>query len=126
MKRPNLSIPQREQIADLRINLGWGYNRIAEHLDVSPGAVSWYCLMDGIERYGVPGPVREIKSPAAYRRGAHIVRPYAPEDDALLLVLEAEGKTYSEIARAIDRRHNSIAGRLATLARREERREAMT
>ena len=62
-----------------------------------------------------PGPV-EMK------RGNHVVRRFTPEEDALLLTLEAEGLSYTEIGRRLERPHTSISGRLMTLARHEERR----
>ena len=71
------------------------------------------------------GATRKARiGPAIVRRGDHIVRRFTEKEDALLLELEAQNLNYSEIARRLDRRRNSIVGRLATLARREARAEA--
>jgi hypothetical protein len=51
------------------------------------------------------------------------VRRFTAEEDALLLQMEANGARYCEMCRALGRRHNSIIGRLATLARRDARAE---
>ena len=57
-------------------------------------------------------------------RNGFAVRHFTPEEDDRLLALEAEGKTYTEIGRLMNRKPNSIRGRLMTLARREARAEA--
>jgi len=90
-------------------------------MNVCPGAVSWYCLMEGIEKNGKPPVPKPYRGPMMTKRGNHVVRCFTQEDDKLLLELEAQGKRYSEIARALGRQRNSVVARLATLARREER-----
>lgn len=119
-RRPKITLAQSDQIAGYR-EAGRSYQWIANRLDLSEGAVSWHCLTRGIEPPN-PRPVRADRaSQEAYRRGAHLVRLFSPEEDRRLLDLEATGITLSEIARRLDRRRNTIAGRLATLARRDER-----
>jgi hypothetical protein len=51
------------------------------------------------------------------------VRPFTPEEDALITRLSIEGLSPSEIGRRVDRKPNSITGRLATLARIDELQE---
>lgn len=122
-KRPPLTVEQRAEIAHLREEKGWSAARIATKLNVSIGSVTWHCLMQGIEKAGFPGGIQKGRAPETYNyiRNGHQVRGWTKEDDKQLLKLEREGKNASEISRAIGRRYNSVRGRLATLARREER-----
>lgn len=112
-----------EQLAELREGKGWTYKRIAEAMGKSEGWVSWYCLVNGIEKPGTPVPSR-VRPGSVEHRGKHLIRRFAPEEDNRLLALEAEGLSYSQIARAVGRHRNSVLGRLATLARQEARAEA--
>lgn len=119
-----LTDAERERIVALREEKGWTYAAIAAELGISCGAVQWVCL-----RAGADSPVGNPKlSPVPtrakrIRRGGHVVRPFTAGEDAQLLDLEARGKGVTEIARILGRRHNSVAGRLATLARRAARAE---
>lgn len=116
--RSRLTDEQRDQIAALR-ERGWSYERIGRKFGMSAKAISWHCLMLGAEppkRW----PLGD-RGPMTMARGNHTVRRFTPEEDRKLIELERAGKTYSQIGQAIGRRHNSVRGRLATLARREER-----
>ena len=125
-RRPALADAQREKIADLRGEKGWSMARIARHLGISKGAVAYRCLIDGIEKPGpVPKPA-ERAGPTIMQRGSFFVRRFSAEEDDRLLALEAAGHSASAIGRRLHRRPNSIKGRLATLARREERALAQT
>lgn len=125
-KAPPLTLAQREQIADLRGEKGWTIDKIAAHLGVSPGAVSYRCLIEGIERAGHTSPMREWRGPMISKRGSFFVRRFSPAEDAELLALAGLGLGDTEIGRRIHRRANSVKGRLATLARRDERVAART
>jgi len=114
-----------EQVTELREN-GWSYQRISKKVGVSPGSISWYCLREGIE-----SPRNEAKvlpqtrpGPMVVKRGNHVVRAFTPDEDDQLLAMEAEGLSRSEIARRLDRKPNSIRGRLMVLGRHEARAEA--
>jgi transcriptional regulator with XRE-family HTH domain len=120
-KTPPLTLAQREAVADLRGERGWTIKKIAEHLGVSIGAVSYRCLIEGIERAGHTPPVTEWTGPMIVKRGSYFVRRFSPAEDRDLLALEAQRLSHAEIGRRIHRRANSIKGRLATLARRDER-----
>ena len=113
-----------DTIAELRGVKGWGYERIGQHIGMSGNAVSWYCLVNFIERPGPPPPVHSV-GPMVVRRGNHDVRRFTADEDTRLLALEAQGLGYSEIGRHMGRKPNSIRGRLATLARRDARAEEL-
>lgn len=122
MKSRPLTDDQKIRIEELREDRGWSHERIAKDIGVSTGAVSWHCLINAIEdRTGDPQPVRKINSPETYLRRGFIVRAYSAEDDRNLVAWEKAGVSYAEMGRRLGRKHNSIKGRLCTLARRAER-----
>jgi DNA-binding CsgD family transcriptional regulator len=112
-----------DRIAEMR-ERGLSYAQIARKFDCSAKAITWHCL-----RMGVEPPKRTVlqpqgaNGPAVVKRGDHVVRRFTAAEDALLLQLEGDGVIIAEIARRLDRRANSIRGRLYTLARYEARRE---
>ena len=57
-------------------------------------------------------------------RGGHVVRRFTAFEDAEILRLAAEGVSRNRIAKQLGRRHNSIIGRLMTLARHDALAEA--
>ena len=131
--RPNsrraLTDEQRDLACTLR-EQGWSCERIAHHFRsrgtrVHRSSIAWLCLIEGADL-----PIARRKQQCApppgiiTRRGNHSFRTFTPEEDARLLALEAEGKNYSVIGRALGRKPNSIRGRLATLARRDARSSA--
>lgn len=103
---------------------GRSYKEIALAVGCSQSAVSWHCLRLGADPPKPPKPVLEIRGPVATMRNGFPVRRYTADDDARILSMEAEGKSETEIARALGRRFNSIRRRLMTLARRDVRMEA--
>lgn len=123
MKRSNLSPAEKEQIFDLR-ELGWSLARIARKVGCSEGSVSWHCLQAGIDKPGAKPIDKTIRGPLVVKRGAFNIRRFTPEEDQQIVALRIQGLTLAEIGRIIGRRHNSIVGRLATLARHDERRAA--
>lgn len=103
---------------------GLGYALIAKEIGCSIGSVAWHCLRLGAEP-PKPAPLwKGIVGPAVVVRNGHELRRFTAQDDETLLSMEAGGATLSEMARALGRRHNSIKGRLMTLARRQARQEA--
>lgn len=56
-------------------------------------------------------------------RGNHVVRRFTPEEDAQLIELAAEGLGPTEIGKRMGRGHNTIMGRLFTIARPDARNE---
>jgi len=121
-----LSDAQLEEMCSLR-ERGWGVDRIAAYFtergtSISGNAINWQCMRLGADTLPkFRGKHSQPEEP--YRRGGHIVRPYTPEDDALLTALDIQGTRICVIARRMGRAPNSIRGRLLTLARREARRE---
>ncbi|MFG6080528.1 hypothetical protein ACEUZ9_001132 [Paracoccus litorisediminis] len=112
---------QREHAAILR-ERGFTYGQIARRTGMSEGSVYWHCLRLGADH---PNPrATQQVGPALMRRGNHVVRRYSAEEDALILEMEASGHSVAEIARRLDRRHNSVSTRLMTLGRIEARAEA--
>ncbi len=120
-----LTDKQREKIAALR-EAGVPTHAIASRLGCSEGAVTWYCLVNGIEP--PPGRRRRLqpvpKKPKYYKRAdGRKARFFTADEDARLLEMERMGLNYTEIGRELDRKHNVIHGRLARLARRGTRTE---
>lgn len=121
-----LSDAQIEEMCELR-EKGWGIDRIAAHFTahgtkISGNAINWQCMLNGAD---VPIHLRgkHTQASAPFRRGDHIIRPYTKDDDALLRVLDMQGFKVATIARRMGRKHNSIRGRLLTLARMDARAE---
>lgn len=116
-----------KQAEELR-RAGCSYAFIADRLGVSEGSVSWYCLKEGIdspntERKALP---QTAPGPMVVKRGNHVVRHFSPDEDARLIAMEREGLNPTEIGRRLGRRPNTIRGRLMTLARQQERAEALS
>lgn len=122
-RRSRLNEEQKASIAELR-EKGLSYGFISQRLDLSEGAISWYCLVGGIESPNTRGKIPPPVKHESYVRNGRVVVAFSTADDELLLRLEAEGKGYGEIGRIMGRPSNSVRGRLATLARHEARREA--
>jgi len=93
----------------------------ARGIEISESAISWHCLIQGADAPRSRRQDSKIKPGTVIKRGKHAVRTFTEAEDKLLLELEAEGLSRTEIGRKLGRKHNSIIGRLATLARREER-----
>ncbi|MCC3246169.1 hypothetical protein LG047_12700 [Methylocystis sp. WRRC1] len=121
-RRRRFSDRDMQEIAELR-EAGWTYARIGQRFGISGNSISYYCLKMGVEPPVVAKCWSSVKGPASMVRGNHVVRRFTPVEDSLLLKLEAEGASYSEIGRTLGRAPNSIAGRLMTLARRDAREE---
>lgn len=122
-RRDSLTMPQRAKLAELR-QKRWNIDSIAAELGCSVGTVAWRILVDGVDIH----PDRPLPpvptAPIVRSRGGKPVRLFTQAEDGQLLELEADGLPYIEIGRRLGRRHNSIIGRLATLARRDARSEA--
>lgn len=121
MKRSPITPEQKEEIYILRSEKGWSQKDIADKMGISAGAVSWYCLMAGVERFDGRLGYPPSTTGRDYMRNGRQVRAYTEEEDKKIIEMDRRGDGYSKIAREIGRRHNSVQGRLATLARREER-----
>lgn len=121
-----LSDAQIEEMCALR-ERGWGIDRIAQHFTqqgtkVSASSINWQCLVHGADTVAkFRGKHTQPTEP--YQRGAHVVRPFTKEDDALLRVLDLQGFKISVIARRMGRQPNSVRGRLLTLSRMDARAE---
>lgn len=121
-----LSDAQIDEMIELR-ERGWSATRIAAHFTeqgtpISAGSIGWQCL-----RVGADAPPRlqgaNTQATKPYLRNGRVVKPFSPEDDTLLKVLDMQGFNISVIARRMNRGANSIRGRLYTLARRDARAE---
>lgn len=121
-----LSEEQLDEMACLREG-GATYERISRHfarkgVTISANALHWQCLRMGAD--APPEKRREgTQRTEPYQRGSHVVRPFSPDDDAVLRVLDMQGFKVGVMARRLGRRENSIRGRLMTLARRDARQE---
>lgn len=110
-----------ERIAELREVRGWSFERIAQDIGLSRGAVQYRCLLEQIEPPRTPP--KQSRMPRSFLRGRHPVRGFTPAEDAILLERRTTGSTISALARSLHRKPNSIRGRLLTLARRAARTE---
>lgn len=101
---------------------GVSVRQIAREIGCSQGALRWQFLKLAVDPPKPPPvwPDYYLKVPQI-NRGNHVVRAFTPDEDARLLELERQGLGDSAIGRALDRRPNSVRGRLMTLARQEER-----
>jgi len=111
-----------DQAASLR-ETGMPYAKIAKRLCMSHGAVYWHCL-----RLGADSPKKQPNrplnlGPMEVDRSGHKVRRFTEEEDRKLVEMDLAGAKRCEMARALGRKHNSIKGRLMTLARHEARLE---
>lgn len=111
------------EAAELR-EQGLSYGQISKRLNMTESAVYWHCL-----RLGADSPKFRPKEdhkigPMVVNRGNHTVRGFTPDEDKILLNMSKAGAGIMEISRAMNRKHNSVKGRLMTLARHEAREEA--
>ena len=112
------------EAAQLR-EAGLPIREIAGRLGMHPSAVSWHCLRLGADHPDAARRAHSCRQPMMeYTRNGRVVRRFTPEEDEQLLQLEAEGLSAGDIAQHMNRRRNSIVGRLMTLARQETRNEA--
>lgn len=97
----------------------WSYGRIGIATGISASNISWICL-----KYGIEAP-RKTKlgdhGPMVMKRGKFEIRKFTPEEDAVIREMGEAGAKPVAIARKIGRKHNSVMGRMMTLARRDER-----
>ena len=120
MSERKLSAEQIDEACALR-EAGWSCARIARKFGVSPGCISWHCLKL-LADPPKPRPLPPVPTaPVVARRNGHEVRRFTSEEDQRLLDMATAGARKCDMARALDRKSNSITGRLMTLARREER-----
>lgn len=119
---------QVAEVCQLR-EAGWSLKRISlamatRGINVSPGSIAWACLRNGAD---LPARRRQTHSfterTMVVKRGDHLVRRYTAEEDRQILEMEAAGASVASIGRRLGRKHNSILGRLAALARRQARSE---
>jgi IS30 family transposase len=103
----------------------WSLAEIATDLGASVGAVRWQLLRNG--EVDPPRPTARFPMvpirPKTLVIGGRRVRRFTREEDARLLELESQGLGLSEIARRLGRKHNSVIGRLMTLAHHDSRKE---
>ena len=121
MRRKPLTDDEQARIGELR-RRNWTQEAIAREIGCTIGSVNWCCLKHGFQPKKPMHrlPVR-FRSNGSYVRRGRIVRAFTPAEDALVLKFEAEGLSYAEIGRRLNRKPNSIQGRLLTLMRYEDR-----
>ncbi|MBU0643672.1 MAG: hypothetical protein KJ731_21160 [Alphaproteobacteria bacterium] len=102
---------------------GMSVDAIAKRLGMSRGSVSWHCLRLGADSPNTVTNVSDPKGPMVVARGDHYVKRFTATEDRALIDMDIAGWRVCDMARALDRKPNSIRGRLMTLARREARAE---
>jgi hypothetical protein len=74
-----------------------------------------------------PEPLRIVREgsnlPTTYQRKGREIHFFIPEQDRDLWQRREDGRSITEICRQLDRRSNSVIGRLMALGRREARSE---
>ncbi len=131
MTKTTKRILDDEQVAEVcrMREAGWSLTKISRAMgqrgiSVSPGSIAWTCLRAGAD---LPIQRRQthsfVEGTMVVKRGDHLVRRYTAEEDRQILEMEADGASVASIARRLDRKHNSVIGRLAALARRQARSE---
>lgn len=114
---------EKDKIYHMRAELGMTHKAIADSLGLSKGGVYWFCMKEGIERYGLNCTRKHSNIKGIHNRKGVLVRGFTDEEDDKLLKLEAKGLGSYQIGKILGRNHSSIHGRLATLARRDERQQ---
>lgn len=118
--RRNLTPEEKSEIIALR-QKGWSLEGLAEKFNCHVGSVSWCCLMNGVSAPGAQRkPIDNSRLEQEYRRNGKPVRRFSPEEDKLIREMRERGESIASTYRATKRRHNSIIGRLCSLARWEE------
>lgn len=117
-RRAALTAEEKIDIAEKR-EKGWGLEMLAKEFKCTTGSISWCCLMQGVTAPGAKDRKPQAR-PKEYMRNGKLVRTFTPEEDTLIEGMSMAGKTITEIQTATGRRHNSIVGRLATLAKNKE------
>lgn len=113
---------QLDEAARLR-EAGKSYGEIERRTGIHQKTAYWHCLRLGAD---APPEKRLATYPSQKGeiwRGGHLLRRFTPEEDRKMVDMELAGAGPAAIARAIGRRHNSVMGRLMTLARRDARQE---
>ncbi|WP_287994254.1 helix-turn-helix domain-containing protein [Acidiphilium sp.] len=111
-----LTDQQIDTAIDLRLKAR-SVPQIAARLGVKPNTIDYH-----LRRLGVFPPGWRHKGPKqapAYQRGTVAVRPFTPEEDAMIERLDLEGLGISAIGRQLGRKPNSVRARLVALANRQ-------
>lgn len=117
MPGPKYTPDQIERAAEMR-EAGRDCATIAAETGMTQAAVWWHCARLGAEPPGARYRER-ARGPMVMRRGAHLVRRFTPEEDRRMLDMRRRGLRVCQIAEVLERRQNSVSGRLMALARRE-------
>ena len=116
---------QISEACELR-EAGLTLRAIAARTGMSASSAEAWCLKLGadlpLERIRV---VPAVRGPETVQRGRHLVRRFTVSEDLRLVEMAISGARRIDICRALDRSPSSISNRLAVLARREARREAL-
>lgn len=116
-----LSDEQIERMAEMR-ERGLTCGDIAAYFTrngtpVSDRTIRWQCLRVGAYK---PGGPHKLTGRHAWGKG----RPFTRQEDAKLLAMRKGGKRIYEISKELGRPHNSIIGRLLTLAMYDAQQDA--
>ncbi|WP_421792809.1 hypothetical protein [Hyphobacterium sp.] len=118
-----VSAQQIAEICEMR-ERGLTFGQIALKTGIHKETVNWHCTRNAADPPGARPLAEDIVGPAVMKRGDHIVRRFTPDEDRQILAMRQRGMRPADIARKIERKPHSVAGRLITLARKEQRRES--
>ena len=109
-------------IAEMR-ERGCSYGVISRKTGLSVGTIEYWCLELGAESpRNSSKPLRQTaQGPSVVKRLGHTVRQFSASEDEQLLSWRQQNVSLAECARRLERRHNSVRGRLMTLARHQDR-----
>ena len=123
--KPKLNQQQIEEAMRLR-ERGWSFERISRKLGVASKTIAWHALKLGVESPKGQNAIRAVPIQPVIHvcKNGRLIRRFTADEDAKLLTLEREGHSVNKIAISLKRTHNTVFGRLRTLARYQEITEA--
>lgn len=117
--RARLTPEQLRRIVELR-DRHWSMDAIAVELGCSFATIAYHLLKLGHE-LSRPAPLPKARRSISSVRNGREVRPFTADEDRHLLEMARRQASYSDMARALDRRPHTCADRLRRLYRHIDR-----
>lgn len=99
---------------------GWSYTAIAKELGVSPGAITYQCLRNGVTSPHQRGRTPWHGAASFVGKDGRTFRRFTEAEDARITQLAAEGLRCDQIAADLGRPRTSVRIRLLTLGAHED------